>query len=143
MHIRLPTTSLAHLQGLLIPIIVLALYVFPTHHILLILLLFASDPHPVSSSKMPPVTRIASFKFRPTTTSAQKSDRAQTFRNLYAQHPHLVIEQPKGGKSLRTPLKFDDTGVQGQLEWDMCFVAVFKVCYNLVLPIWGSGVRKG
>ena len=35
--------------------------------------------------------------------------------------------QPRGGKSLRVGLDFEGTGVTGQMEWDVCFVVVFKV----------------
>ena len=73
-----------------------------------------------------PVTRIATFRFHPHVTATQKADRASAFLALYAKHPELVYEEPKGGKPLETPLEL--TGVKRDKVWDMGFVVVFKVC---------------
>jgi hypothetical protein len=79
-----------------------------------------------SSSITPdaPVTRIATFRFHPHVTAAQKADRARAFLGLYAQHPELILEKPKGGRPLDTPLEL--TGVKREKEWDLGFVVVFK-----------------
>lgn len=71
-----------------------------------------------------PVTRIATFRFHPHITPAQKADRASAFLALYAQHPELIYEGPKGGKPLDTPL--DLTGVKRDKVWDLGFVVVFN-----------------
>ncbi|KAJ4994016.1 hypothetical protein SVAN01_00493 [Stagonosporopsis vannaccii] len=71
-----------------------------------------------------PVTRIATFRFRPHVTAAEKSDRARAFLALYAQHPDLLLEGPKGGRPLDTPLEL--TGVKREKDWDLGFVVVFK-----------------
>jgi hypothetical protein len=73
-----------------------------------------------------PVTRIATFRFHPSVTAAQKSDRARSFLDLYAQYPELILEGPNGGRPLDTPLKL--TGVKRDALWDLGFVVVFKVC---------------
>lgn len=78
-------------------------------------------PSTIASS---PVTRIATFRFHPHVSAAQKADRARAFLALYAQHPELVLEEPKGGKPLDTPLEL--TGVKREKEWDLGFVVVFK-----------------
>ncbi|KAG9200820.1 hypothetical protein B5807_10878 [Epicoccum nigrum] len=70
-----------------------------------------------------PVTRIATFHFLPNVTAAQKADRASSFLALYEKHPELVLEQPKGGRPLDTPLAL--TGVKREKEWDLGFVVVF------------------
>lgn len=72
-----------------------------------------------------PVTRIATFQFRPHVTAVQKADRARAFLALYDQHPELILETPKGGRPLDTPLEL--TGVKREKEWDLGFVVVFKV----------------
>jgi hypothetical protein len=79
-----------------------------------------SSPTPAPSG---PVTRIATFNFLPNVTSAQKGDRARAFLALYEQHPELILEQPKGGRPLDTPLAL--TGVKRDKEWDLGFVVVF------------------
>lgn len=71
-----------------------------------------------------PVTRIATFNFLPNVTSAQKGDRARAFLSLYEQHPDLILEKPKGGRPLDTPLAL--TGVKRDKEWDLGFVVVFR-----------------
>ncbi|USP74059.1 uncharacterized protein yc1106_01333 [Curvularia clavata] len=71
-----------------------------------------------------PITRIATFRFRPEVTPAQKSDRAAAFLALYDEHPELLAEKPKGGRPLDTPL--DLTDVKRDSVWDMGFVVVFK-----------------
>lgn len=71
-----------------------------------------------------PVTRIATFRFHSSVTAAQKSDRAAAFLELYAQHPELVFEGPKGGRPLNTPLEL--AGVKRDAGWDLGFVVVFK-----------------
>lgn len=71
-----------------------------------------------------PVTRIATFRFHSHVTAAQKADRASAFLALYAQHPELIFEGPKGGRPLDTPLEL--TGVSREKEWDLGFVVVFK-----------------
>lgn len=72
-----------------------------------------------------PVTRIACFKFHPTVTPTQKGDRTRAFLALYAQHEDLILEMPKGGKPLNTPLNL--TNVKREKEWDTGFVVKFKV----------------
>jgi len=74
----------------------------------------------------PPVTRIATFRFHDHVTAAQKGDRTAAFLALYAEHPELLIEGPKGGRPLDTPLNL--TGVKRDNVWDTGFVVVFKVC---------------
>ncbi|KAF1365485.1 hypothetical protein EJ07DRAFT_150979 [Lizonia empirigonia] len=71
-----------------------------------------------------PVTRIATFRFHAHITAAKKADRASAFLALYAQHPELVFEGPKGGRPLPTPLEL--TGVKRDAVWDLGFVVVFK-----------------
>lgn len=73
-----------------------------------------------------PVTRIATFRFHPHVTATKKADRACAFLALYKQHPELILEEPKGGRPLDTPLEL--TGVKRETEWDLGFVVVFKVC---------------
>ncbi|KAF9696923.1 hypothetical protein EKO04_004648 [Ascochyta lentis] len=73
-----------------------------------------------------PVTRIATFRFHPHVTAAQKSDRASAFLALYAQHPELIFEGPKGGKPLDTPLELTGVKREKEKEWDLGFVVVFK-----------------
>jgi hypothetical protein len=75
-----------------------------------------------------PVTRIACFKFNATVTPTQKGDRSRAFLALYAQHKDLILEMPKGGKPLNTPLNL--TNVQREKEWDMGFIVKFKVCVS-------------
>ncbi|KAF2633897.1 hypothetical protein BU25DRAFT_356704 [Macroventuria anomochaeta] len=80
----------------------------------------------MSSTTTPsgPVTRIATFRFHPHVTATQKADRARAFLELYAQHPELVFEGPKGGRPLDTKLEL--TGVKREVGWDLGFVVVFK-----------------
>jgi len=73
----------------------------------------------------PPVTRIACFKFRHGVTAEQKGDRTRAFLNLYAQHIDLIVEVPRGGKPLNTPLKL--TNVKRESGWDTGFMVTFKV----------------
>jgi hypothetical protein len=73
-----------------------------------------------------PVTRIATFRFHPNVTAAQKGDRAAAFLALYAEHPELLVDGPKGGRPLNTPLNL--TNVKREGVWDTGFVVVFKVC---------------
>ncbi|KAH7077587.1 hypothetical protein BKA63DRAFT_508555 [Paraphoma chrysanthemicola] len=77
-----------------------------------------------STASPSPVTRIAVFKFRPTTTPSQKGDRTRSFLALYAQHPELLLVPPRGGRPLNTPLNL--TNVERDDEWDTGFVVVFK-----------------
>ncbi|KAH7088126.1 hypothetical protein FB567DRAFT_331712 [Paraphoma chrysanthemicola] len=77
-----------------------------------------------STASPSPVTRIAVFKFRPTTTPSQKGDRTSAFLALYAQHPELLLVPPRGGRPLNTPLNL--TNVERDDEWDTGFVVVFK-----------------
>ena len=72
------------------------------------------------------VTRIATFRFKPNITAEQKGDRAAAFMALYAEHPELLAEAPRGGRPLDTPLNLTD--VKRESIWDMGFVVVFKVC---------------
>jgi hypothetical protein len=72
------------------------------------------------------VTRIATFRFHPNVTAAQKGDRAAAFLALYAEHPELLVNGPKGGRPLNTPLNL--TNVKRESVWDTGFVVVFKVC---------------
>lgn len=72
-----------------------------------------------------PVTRIACFKFLPTVTPEQKADRTHAFLGLYAKHQDLIVEMPKGGRPLNTPLKL--TNVKRETGWDTGFVVQFKV----------------
>jgi hypothetical protein len=85
---------------------------------------------PTSTPPPVPVTRIATFKFRSSVTPSQKGDRTRAFLALYAEHPDLILEMPKGGRPLDTPLKLTD--VKRVKEWDTGFVVKFKVCiWNL------------
>jgi hypothetical protein len=77
------------------------------------------------SSSNSPVTRIACFKFLDHVTPAQKGDRTRAFLALYAEHPELILEMPKGGKPLNSPLAL--TNVKRQTGWDTGFVVTFKV----------------
>ena len=81
-----------------------------------------STPNSTDSS---PVTRIATFRFHPNVTAEQKGDRASAFLALYAEHPELLVEGPKGGRPLNTPLNL--TNVKRESVWDLGFVVVFKV----------------
>lgn len=81
-----------------------------------------------------PVTRIATFQFHPQVTAVQKADRARAFLALYDQHPELILEKPKGGRPLDTPLEL--TGVKREKKWDLGFVVVFKVCVLLGWDVW-------
>ncbi|KNG46925.1 hypothetical protein DDE82_006374 [Stemphylium lycopersici] len=72
----------------------------------------------------PPVTRIATFRFHANVTAAQKGDRTAAFLALYAEHPELLVEGPKGGRPLDTPLNL--TNVKRESVWDTGFVVVFK-----------------
>jgi hypothetical protein len=78
-----------------------------------------------------PVTRIATFRFRPNVTAEQKGDRTSAFLALYAEHPELLLEGPKGGRPLNTPLNLTD--VKRESMWDTGFVVVFKVCLDRYL----------
>lgn len=71
-----------------------------------------------------PVTRVATFRFHPHVTPAQKADRARAFLALYERHPELILEKPRGGRPLDTPLEL--TGVKREKEWDLGFVVVFR-----------------
>jgi hypothetical protein len=71
-----------------------------------------------------PVTRVATFRFHPHVTPAQKADRARAFLALYERHPELILEKPRGGGPLDTPLEL--TGVKREKEWDLGFVVVFR-----------------
>ena len=75
-----------------------------------------------------PVTRIACFKFLPTVPPEQKGDRTSAFLALYAQHKELILEMPRGGRPLNTPLNL--TNVKREKEWDTGFVVKFKVLKN-------------
>ncbi|KAI4648361.1 uncharacterized protein J4E79_009983 [Alternaria viburni] len=77
-----------------------------------------------NSTDTSPVTRIATFRFLPNVTAEQKGDRASAFLALYAEHPELLIEGPKGGRPLNTPLNL--TNVKRESVWDLGFVVVFK-----------------
>jgi hypothetical protein len=87
---------------------------------------FTMSTSTTNSSDASPVTRIATFRFHPNVTAEQKGDRASAFLALYAEHPELLVEQPKGGKPLNTPLNL--TNVKRESVWDMGFVVMFKVC---------------
>ncbi|KAF2787029.1 hypothetical protein K505DRAFT_288644 [Melanomma pulvis-pyrius CBS 109.77] len=78
----------------------------------------------MAESTCDPVTRIACFKFLPNVTAEQKADRASAFLDLYAQHQDLILEGPKGGRPLNTPLEL--TNVKREKGWDTGFVVVFK-----------------
>jgi hypothetical protein len=71
------------------------------------------------------VTRIACFKFLDHITPSQKGDRTSAFLALYAEHPELILEMPKGGKPLNTPLAL--TNVKRESRWDTGFIVTFKV----------------
>ncbi|KAF5848967.1 hypothetical protein GGP41_010121 [Bipolaris sorokiniana] len=77
-----------------------------------------------SASTSSPVTRIATFRFRDEVTPAQKGDRTAAFLALYSEHPELLVEGPKGGRPLNTPLNL--TNVKRESVWDTGFVVVFK-----------------
>ncbi|KAI4917682.1 hypothetical protein J4E85_009774 [Alternaria conjuncta] len=77
-----------------------------------------------NSTDASPVTRIATFRFLPNVTAEQKGDRASAFLALYAEHPELLVEGPKGGRPLNTPLNL--TNVKRESVWDLGFVVVFK-----------------
>lgn len=77
-----------------------------------------------------PVTRIATFRFHPHVTPEQKADRASAFLGLYENHPELVLEKPRGGRPLDTPLEL--TGLKREMGWDLGFIVVFKVCLYCV-----------
>lgn len=72
-------------------------------------------------------------------TPAQKGDRTAAFLALYAEHPELLIEGPKGGRPLDTPLNL--TNVKRESLWDTGFVVVFKVCLCFVL-VGGGGIGR-
>lgn len=73
-----------------------------------------------------PVTRIACFKFRANVTAEQKGGRTRAFLDLYDKSSHLILEMPRGGRPLDTPLNLTD--VKREAEWDTLFVVKFKVC---------------
>jgi hypothetical protein len=87
---------------------------------------FTMSTSTTNSSDASPVMRIATFRFHPNVTAEQKGDRASAFLALYAEHPELLVGQPKGGKPLNTPLNL--TNVKRESVWDMGFVVMFKVC---------------
>lgn len=87
-----------------------------------------------------PVTRIATFRFHPHITAAQKSDRARAFLALYAEHPELLLEGPQGGRPLDTPLEL--TGVKREVGWDLGFVVVFKVSSPFEMDKEGQGMSE-
>lgn len=72
-----------------------------------------------------PITRIACFKFLPTVTPEQKADRTHAFLELYSKHKDLIVEIPKGGRPLNSPLKL--VNVKRETGWDTGFVVKFKV----------------
>lgn len=72
------------------------------------------------------MTRIACFKFRSNVTAEQKGDRTRAFLDLYDKSSHLILEMPRGGRPLDTPLNLTD--VKREAEWDTLFVVKFKVC---------------
>ncbi|KAH7401690.1 hypothetical protein BKA66DRAFT_565301 [Pyrenochaeta sp. MPI-SDFR-AT-0127] len=78
----------------------------------------------MAESTSTPVTRIACFKFHPNVTSEQKAGRTSAFLDLYAQHSQLILNEPKGGRPLNTPL--DLTNVKREKGWDTGFIVVFK-----------------
>lgn len=85
----------------------------------------------MSEAGVKSVTRIACFKFKPTVTVEQKGDRTRAFLALYAEHEDLILEMPRGGKPLNTPLKL--TNVKRDQGWDTGFIVKFKVCQLLIL----------
>ncbi|KAI4644668.1 uncharacterized protein J4E78_009487 [Alternaria triticimaculans] len=85
---------------------------------------FAMSTLTPNSTDSAPVTRIATFRFLPNVTAEQKGDRASAFLALYAEHPELLVEGPKGGRPLNTPLNL--TNVKRESVWDLGFVVVFK-----------------
>ncbi|KAF1942752.1 hypothetical protein EJ02DRAFT_443867 [Clathrospora elynae] len=84
----------------------------------------ASSPPSFPTTTSPPVTRIACFRFKPNVTAEQKGGRTAAFLDLYAEHPELLVEGPKGGRPLDTPLNL--TNVKREDAWDTGFVVVFK-----------------
>jgi hypothetical protein len=105
----------------------------PSFFCLLLSAMAASEPTADASS---PVTRIATFRFRPSVTAEQKGDRASAFLTLYAEHPELLLEGPKGGRPLNTPLNL--TNVKRESVWDTGFVVVFKVYLSSRLDVGGD-----
>jgi hypothetical protein len=93
-----------------------------TLYLFLTFTMASSTPTTDASS---PVTRIATFRFRPNVTAEQKGGRTSAFLALYAEHPELLLEGPKGGRPLDTPLNL--TNVKRESAWDTGFVVVFKV----------------
>ncbi|KAF2020732.1 hypothetical protein BU24DRAFT_487290 [Aaosphaeria arxii CBS 175.79] len=83
-----------------------------------------STPSPPASANSTQPTRIALFKFLPSTTSSQKHDRATAFLALYSQHEDLIVSPPRGGKPLNTPLEL--TNVSRVDGWDFGFVVRFR-----------------
>lgn len=86
---------------------------------------FTMSTSTTNNTDSSPVTRIATFRFHPNVTAEQKGDRASAFLALYAEHPELLIEGPKGGRPLNTPLNL--TNVKRESVWDMGFIVIFKV----------------
>jgi hypothetical protein len=74
---------------------------------------------------------VAVFKFHPHVSASQKADRARAFLALYAAHRDLLIDMPKGGKSIGRSVLLKDAG-EGRVnirgwESDFGFVVEFKV----------------
>lgn len=50
----------------------------------------------------------------------------ETVLALYDEYAHLLVDKPRGGRPLDTPLNLTD--VQREKIWDTGFVVKFKVC---------------
>lgn len=71
---------------------------------------------------MPPVTRLAAFKYKPGTTNEQKKAALDGLIELYEVNKHLVNYGPKGGMNNSTE-GFDK-------GFDVVFTVQFKVCWR-------------
>lgn len=109
----------------------------PSMHFLHPIILLLLPILALTMSTPTPITRIATFRFKPSVTAEQKGDRARAFLDLYAQHQDLICGMPKGGKPLDTPLEL--TGVKRDKVWDMGFRVVFKVGFSWRHGCWRIG----
>jgi hypothetical protein len=92
-----------------------------------------------------PVTRVAVFKFHPHVSASQKADRAGAFISLYDAHRDLLVDMPKGGKSLGRPAILGDASDEGVSirgsESDFGFVVEFKAGHRRRIRGSGCGLR--
>lgn len=108
-----------------------------------ILFLLVLGLHLIMSSTLPahgcssPVTRVAIFKFKSHVSASQKADRAHAFLGLCGAHRDLLVDMPRGGKSLGRSVMLKDpsqetVNIRGS-ESDFGFIVEFKARRYLLL----------